>query len=138
MKVYRGLNPYALFEERVLDGAASPGQAVVRSGGKFAATSVESTLHAILTDKANVLAGNELGAAYADGDNVEAYVPQNGEKIEMILAAGMTVSKDDALFVNSDGYLEKVADGETQFAIADEDAKTTTAVGTIKATVSIL
>ena len=112
MLVYRGQDPNRIMEERVLSGAAYPGQAVVRTtSSKFIAASKANSIYAILTDKSNKFAGDTLEGAYSDGDRVEGFVPQVGDKIEMVLALDQTITLDMELALDADGYLAEADDG---------------------------
>ena len=112
MLVYRGQDPNRIMEERVLSGAAYPGQAVVRTtSSKFIAASKANSIYAILTDKSNKFAGDTLEGAYSDGDWVEGFIPQVGDKIEMVLALDQTITLDMELALDANGYLAESDDG---------------------------
>ena len=112
MLVYRGVDPNRIMEERVLSGAAYPGQAVLRTASaKFIAPTVANSIYGILTDKMNKLRGEDLETVYADGDRVEAFIPENGDPIEMILALNQTITEGMELALDENGYLAESDDG---------------------------
>ena len=112
MLVYRAVDPNRIMEERVLSGAAYPGQAVVRTtSSKFIAASKANSIYAILTDKSNKFAGDTLEGAYSDGDRVEGFIPQVGDPIEMVLALNQTITADMELALDANGYLAESDDG---------------------------
>ena len=114
MLVYRGLDPNRIMEERLLSGAAYPGQAVVRTASaKFIAAAEVNSCYAILTDKTNKFAGDTLEGAYADGDWVEGFVPREGDKIEMVLALSQTIAEGAELGLDATGYLAAASTGAT-------------------------
>ena len=119
MLVYRGVDPNRIMEERVLSGAAYPGQAVVRTtSSKFIAASKANSIYAILTDKSNKFAGDTLEGAYSDGDWVEGFIPQVGDPIEMVLALNQTITADMELALDADGYLAEADDGAEELGDA--------------------
>ena len=114
MLVYRGVDPNRIMEERVLSGAAYPGQAVVRTASaKFIASAEVNSIYAILTDLSNKFAGDTLEGAYSDGDWVEGFVPRPGDPIEMVLALNQTIVEGDELGLDATGYLAAASTGAT-------------------------
>jgi len=112
MLVYRGVDPNRIMEERVLSGAAYPGQAVVRTtSSKFIAASKANSIYAILTDKSNKFAGDTLEGAYSDGDRVEGVIPEIGYPVEMVLALNQTITADMELALDATGFLAEADDG---------------------------
>jgi len=114
MLVYRGIDPNRIMEERILSGAAYPGQAVVRTASaKFIASAEVNSIYAILTDKMNKLDGSTLEGAYEDGDRVEGFVPRPGDPIEMILALSQTIVEGAELGLDATGFLKAASTGAT-------------------------
>lgn len=107
-------------EEGVLDTVATPGMNVVlASDGKFdpGAGVASATLPSIVVENANT--GGSIDTVQAVGDVFSYFIPNRGDRINLILLDGQVIVIGDLLKADAAGKFIKTATAPAQF-IAEE------------------
>ncbi len=111
-----------IIEEYEAEAAIIPGELIqLNSSGNVEVHDVAggNSLHMFALE--DELQGNGINDAYADGDQVQVWIPTRGDQVYAILADGEDVAIGDFLESNGSGELQKHTPDSFTFESADSD-----------------